>query len=167
MTPMTNATQPLEMSAAISIETTPIATVSSNPMGSRPGWKRRPSAPTTAPTMRNQMKCMAGDSRAVARETARCRPALQPAEQLGLLRLELLVRQDAFVAQLGELPDLLRDLLVGVRLRVELLSAQRVLELLAPLAHPRDADPALRELQRVRPGDRPFLHEPPVRDPEQ
>ena len=59
MTPMMNAKPPLEMMAAITIETIPMAMVSIQPIGSDPGWKSRPSAPTIAPTMINQMKCMA------------------------------------------------------------------------------------------------------------
>src|SRR6266496_1783030 len=99
-TPRMNASHPLEMSAAISIAATPIAIVSRRPMGSRPGWKRRPSAPTSAPTMRNQMKCMGVEfPRPNGRETLLVR------EQLGLLRLELLVGEDPGVVEVAELHD--------------------------------------------------------------
>jgi hypothetical protein len=57
--PITNASQPLEIAAATIIEMTPIAIVPSRPIGSRPGWTSRPSVPTTAPTMMNQIQCMA------------------------------------------------------------------------------------------------------------
>src|SRR5438876_12363834 len=57
MTPMINASQPREIAAAMIIETMPITIVSSHPIGSRPRWKRRPSALTIAPTATNQIQC--------------------------------------------------------------------------------------------------------------
>ena len=59
MTPMMNASHPLEIAAAMIIEMIPMAMVRSQPIGSEPGWKSRPSAPTIAPTMMNHIQCMA------------------------------------------------------------------------------------------------------------
>ena len=77
--------------AATSRETMPIAMVSSQPMGSDPGWKSRPSAPTIAPTMMNQMKCMRGG---FPPDPRRKPQFLGSAAGLGPFGLELLVGED-------------------------------------------------------------------------
>src|SRR6185312_1290456 len=103
-----NASHPLEMSAATSRETMPIAMVSSQPMGSDPGWKSRPSAPTIAPTMMNQMKCMA--ARYPGRPGRKPQVPLASADDLGPFGLELLVGEDPRLVEVAELAE--------VRLRV-------------------------------------------------
>src|SRR5581483_1184275 len=77
-TPMMNASQPLEMAAAMIIETMPTPMVRSQPIASRPGCNNLPSAPTTAPTMMNQIQCMtacvstAGSTKLALLATKRC-----------------------------------------------------------------------------------------------
>src|SRR6266508_543104 len=60
MIPTMNCTHPLEKIApAITSEAMPMRIVTIQPMGSTPGWKSRPSAPTIAPTMISHTQCMA------------------------------------------------------------------------------------------------------------
>src|SRR5213076_2310329 len=81
--------------------------------------------------------------------------------------LVLLVRELAALALLLKLLELARDLVrrradrtaPGAR-RLELVGIDP--ELLEPRAQPRDPEAALREAIRLRPGERPALHEAPV-----
>src|SRR5690242_779786 len=90
--------------------------------------------------------------------------SLALALQLRLLRLELLVGEDARFVEVAQLPEVR----VGRALRLRPLGlAHQFLHLAASLLEFVDADAALRELQRVRAGERPFLHEPAIGDDEQ
>src|SRR6266545_540951 len=59
---MTYCQKPLKINPATISETTPIRIVAIQPMGSRPGSRNRPSAPTIAPTMMSHTHCMPSGS---------------------------------------------------------------------------------------------------------
>src|SRR4051794_1173427 len=59
ITPTMNCSKVLEkMSPAITSEAMPMRIVTIQPIGSEPGWKSRPSAPTRAPTMIRNIQCI-------------------------------------------------------------------------------------------------------------
>ena len=58
ITPMTNCQNPLKISPATMREAIPIRIVTIQPIGSAPGWKSRPRAPTIAPTMMSHTHSM-------------------------------------------------------------------------------------------------------------
>src|SRR5438552_15330713 len=95
--------------------TIPTPIVARSPIGSRPGWKSLPSAPTISPVMISPTIHMV---RPVSATT--CAETSQPAQELSLLLLELEVRECALVAQVGELAELILDV-IGVRLCLRVL----------------------------------------------
>src|SRR5262245_60546368 len=59
ITPTMNCRSALEkMSPATTSDAIPIRMVTIQPIGSEPGWKSRPSAPTRAPTMISNIQCI-------------------------------------------------------------------------------------------------------------
>src|SRR5215217_2400896 len=59
ITPTMNSSKVLEkMSPAITSDAMPMRMVTIQPIGSEPGWKSRPSAPTRAPTMISHIQCI-------------------------------------------------------------------------------------------------------------
>src|SRR5690242_10933259 len=153
ITPITNSQKPLKIRPAITSDAMPIRIVTIQPIGSRPGWSRRPRAPTSAPTRMSHIQCMTVIVPGVVRSET-CR--LRTREQLGLLRLELLVAEDAVAAKLVELPELVGDVVAGLRPA----GARRAEE------RPELRLPGGRTV-RLGPGDRPLLDEAAVADQQQ
>src|SRR2546430_3815235 len=154
MMPTTNSSTPLlKISPAMTSDAMPIRIVSSQPIGSTPGWNRRPSAPTTAPTMINQIQCMIvwvpGPS-----STKPLRPALE----LRLLGFEFLVRQDAGVVKVAQLAEVCVGVTRGMgALRL----SHQVLHFPTPVLEAIDPDATLGKLHRFGSGERALLDEPP------
>src|SRR5204863_7144883 len=71
ITPTMNCSNALEkMSPAITSDAMPMRMVTIQPIGSEPGWKSRPSAPTRAPTMISNIQCIESPFPAYLEENA-------------------------------------------------------------------------------------------------
>src|SRR4029453_1710448 len=160
MMPTMNSSTPLlKISPATTSDAMPIRIVSSQPIGSTPGWKSLPSAPTIAPTMMSHIQCMG--RRFPGRRGGN--NSLRGGLELSFLRFELFVGQDAGVVEVTQLPKVRLDVALHLRL---LRPAHHVLHLLPPLLETLDADASLGELERLGPVDRPLLDEATVRNDE-